>query len=85
MNIERTRQIKSLMLRCKSLKENMVRTLNDSSTSEEGRYASFKTYADVHCELACEVYRTLNLDLNNVKILCYDTSKMKGWADTVWP
>ena len=63
----------------------MVRTLNDSSTNESGRYSPFKTYAEEHRFLACEVCKTLNLDLNTVKIHFYDTRKMKGWADTVWP
>lgn len=85
LDIERKKQIKFLLLRCKSLKENMVRTLNDSSTNEAGRYSPFKAYAEEHSVLACEVCKTLDLDLNTVRIPFYDTSKMKGWADTVWP
>ena len=83
MDIERTKQIKYLLLRCKSLKENMVRTLNDSSTNEAGRFSSFKAYAEEHSYLASEVCKALNLI--NERIPYYDTKKMKGWADTVWP
>ena len=83
LDIEKSRQIKYLLLRCKSLKENMIRTLNDSSTNVSGRYSSFKTYAKEHYFLACEVCKVL--ELTNERILYYDTGKMKGWADTVWP
>lgn len=83
LDIERTKQIRYLLLRCKTLKESMVRTLNDSATNEAGRYSSFKTYAEEHGFLACEVCKAL--ELNNERIPYYDTGKMKGWADTVWP
>lgn len=33
--------------------------------------------------LAREVYEAL--ELSNERIPCYDTTKMKGWADTLWP
>ncbi len=45
MDIEKTKQIRFLLLRCNSLKENMIRTLNDNITDVSGRYAAFKTYA----------------------------------------
>lgn len=83
MDIERTKQIKFLLLRCKSLKENMIRTLNDSSTSVTGRYSSFKTYAEEYSHLAYEVNK--GIDLSKERILLYDVNKMKGWADSVWP
>ncbi|MGN0500771.1 MAG: hypothetical protein ACI4HK_06470 [Ruminococcus sp.] len=83
MDIERTKQIKFLLLRCKSLKENMIRTLNDSSTSVTGRYSSFKTYAEEYSHLAYEVNKVI--DLSKERILLYDVNKMKGWADSVWP
>lgn len=81
MDIERTKQIKFLLLRCKSLKENMIRTLNDSSTSVTGRYSSFKTYAEEYSHLAYEVNKVI--DLSKERILLYDVNKMKGWADSV--
>ena len=83
MNIERAKHIKYLLLRCQSLKENMIRTLNDKSTIESGRYSSFKTYADEHRYLACEIRNFLGL--NNERILYFNTEKMKSWADTLWP
>ena len=83
MDIERTKQIKFLLLRCKSLKENMIRTLNDSSTSVTGRYSSFKTYAEEYSHLAYEVNKVI--DLSKERILLYDVNKMKGWADSFWP
>ena len=61
----------------------MIRTLNDSSTNVAGRFSPFKTYAEEHSYLASEVYKVLNL--TNERIPYYDTRKMKGWADTVWP
>lgn len=61
----------------------MIRTLNDSSTIATGRYASFKKYAEEYGYLAREVYEAL--ELSNERIPCYDTTKMKGWADTFWP
>lgn len=83
MNIEKTKHFKYLLLRCKSLKENMLRTLNDSSTNASGRYSSFKAYAEEYSFLAIEVCKALNL--YNERIITYDTNKMAGWADTVWP
>lgn len=83
MNIEKTKHFKYLLLRCKSLKENMLRTLNDSSTNASGRYSSFKAYAEEYGFLAIEVCKALNL--YNERIITYDTNKMAGWADTVWP
>lgn len=61
----------------------MLRTLNDSSTNASGRYSSFKAYAEEYSFLAIEVCKALNL--YNERIITYDTNKMAGWADTVWP
>lgn len=83
LDIERTKQIKYLLLRCKSLKENMVRTLNDCHTNVSGRYSPFKIYAEEHGFLVREVNKVL--ELKNESIAYYDTGKMKGWADTLWP
>ena len=54
-----------------------------SSTNEAGRFSPFKAYAEEHRYLASEVCKALNL--SNERIPYYDTRKMKGWADTVWP
>lgn len=81
MNIERTRQIKMLLLRCKALKENMIRTLNDTTTIERGRYSSFKTYTEEYGHLAYQVSNLI--DLSNEKIRVYDINHMGNWANTV--
>lgn len=83
MDIEKTKQIKYLLLRCNSLKENMIRTLNDSSSDVSGRYAAFKTYAKEYNYLADEVRNFLKL--YSTRIMYFDVDKMKGWADTLWP
>ncbi len=83
MDIEKTKHIKYLLLRCESLKENMIRTLNDNLTDVSGRYAAFKTYAKEYNYLADEV-RTF-LGLYNTRIMYFDVDKMKNWADTLWP
>ena len=83
MDIEKTMQIKTLLKRCKSLKDSMIRTLSDSSTNVSGRYSSFKTYAQEHNYLTHEVCRVINLDKE--RIIYFDTGKWGGWADTVWP
>lgn len=83
MDIEGTRQIKFLLLRCRSFKENMLRTLNDTSTDPSGRYSAFKIYAEEYSHLATEVGKTIkNYDY---PIMVYDTNKLKGWSDTLWP
>lgn len=83
MDIEKSKQIKYLLLRCNSLKENMIRTLNDSSADVSGRYAAFKTYAKEYNYLADEVRNFLKL--YSTRIMYFDVDKMKGWADTLWP
>ena len=75
--------IKYLLIKCKSLKSNMLRTLNDSSTNETGRYAPFKTYAMEYDYIVSEVCNVL--DLRKERIMGYDIKEMKEWADTVWP
>ena len=82
MHIEKSKHIKFLLLRCKALKENMIRTLSDNSTDVIGRYTSYKHYAEEHACLAKEVCKTL--DLTQERILSYDTEKMKGPGDTTW-
>lgn len=83
MDIERTKRIKMLLLRCKNLKENMIRTLNDATTMESGRYSSFKTYAEEYGYLAYQVNKVI--DLSNERVRVYDINSMKNWADTLWP
>lgn len=83
LDIERTKQIKFLLFRCIAFKENMIRTLNDSSTNPSGRYSAFKTYAEEYSRLAKEVSRRIEID--DIPIMVYDLEKMKGWADTLWP
>lgn len=83
MDIERTKRIKMLLLRCKSLKESAVRTLNDNATAESGRYSAFKTYAEEHVNLAYQVNK--EIDLSSERIRVYDVDNMKEWADTLWP
>lgn len=83
MNIDKMKQIKILLFRCKSLKENMVRTLNDSSTDVTGRYASFKEYAREYNYLVDETSRCL--DLSKTRIMTFNINNIKGWADTIWP
>lgn len=82
MDIEKTKQIKFLLLRCKKLKENMLRTLSDSSTDVTGRYTSYRHYAEEHRYLSNEVGKVI--DLSNERILFYDVNKMKGSGDTTW-
>ena len=45
MNIEKNNYIKMLIFQCKTLKNSVERTLNDTSTMESGRFSSFKMYA----------------------------------------
>ena len=45
MDIDRTKYIKMLIYQCKALKSTVERTLNDTATMENGRFASFKIYA----------------------------------------
>ena len=82
MDIEKTKQIKFLLLRCKNLKENMLRTLSDSSTDVTGRYTSYRHYAEEHAYLSNEVGKVI--DLSKERILFYDVNKMKGSCDTTW-
>lgn len=83
MDIEKTKQIKYLLLRCNLFKDHLIRTLNERATSESGRYAAFKTYAEQYNCLVVEVEKSLVLE--GCPIAVYDLKKMSGWADTAWP
>lgn len=83
MNIERTKRIKMLLLRCQTLKESMIRTLNETATKEIGRYSAFKTYAKEYTNLVYQVAEIIDLSYENLRI--YDANTMAGWRDTLWP
>lgn len=83
MDIKRQQDIKCLLARCNSLKSIMLRTLSDTSVNKAGRYSSFKTYAEEYSFLVHEVAKVI--DLKDERIIVYDTTKMKGWGDTLWP
>lgn len=83
MNIERTKFIKMMLSRCRALKDSAVRTLNDTSVKESGRYSSFRTYAEEYTNIVYLIAE--NLDLSVEKLRVYDVENMKGWGDTVWP
>ncbi|MDE5620263.1 MAG: hypothetical protein K2I80_07055 [Ruminococcus sp.] len=83
MNIERTKNIKMILFRCSALKDNMIRTLNETATIESGRYSAFKTYAEEYTNLAYQVSKII--DLSSEKIRAYNVDTMNGWADTLWP
>lgn len=83
MDIERTKQIKYLLIRCESLRDSLVRALNDTSTNEGGRYSGFKTYAAEFNHLVGEVSKLIGL--NNEGISYYESGSLKGCMDTVWP
>ncbi len=83
MDIERSKQIKYLLIRCESLRDSLESVLKDSSTNESGRYAGFKMYSEEFNHLADEVSRVINI--NNERIISYKTGSLKGCMDTVWP
>lgn len=83
MNIDKKKQIKILLSRCRSLKETMIRTLSDSYTDVTGRYAAFKEYAREYTYLVEETDKCI--DLSKTRIMTFNINKMKGWADTLWP
>lgn len=83
MDIEKSKQIKYLLIRCESLRDSLERVLKDSSTNESGRYAGFKMYSEEFNYLADEVSRVINI--NNERIISYETGSLKGCMDTVWP
>lgn len=83
MDIERTRRIQMLLLRCKALKKCMVRTLNDTATVVTGRYSAFKTYAEEYTNLVYQIGKIIDVSSENLKV--YNIDNMKGWANSVWP
>ena len=83
MNIEKHKQILFLLKRCECLKQRMIRVLDDTSTSESGRYANYKTYAEEYSLLAKKVVKIV--DCSDEIIKTYNCEKMKGWGDTLWP
>lgn len=83
MDIERTKFIKMMLSRCRALKDSAVRTLNDTSVKESGRYSAFKTYAEEYTNIVYLIAE--KLDLSAEKLRVYDVENMKGWGDTVWP
>ena len=83
MDIERSKQIKYLLIRCESLRDSLESVLKDSSTNESGRYVGFKMYSEEFNHLADEVSRFINI--NNECIISYETGSLNGCMDTVWP
>ena len=83
MDIDRTKEIKYLLIRCKSLKESMLRTLSDTTLHPSGRYASFKAYVEEYDYLAKRVIEIVGV--KNERILSFDVKNMKDWGDTLWP
>lgn len=83
MNIERNNYIKMLIVQCKTLKNSVERTLNDTSTAESGRFSSFKMYAVQYNGLATNVTEVLEIDSRT--FATFDIEKMPGWGDSVWP
>lgn len=83
MDIERTKFIKMMLSRCRALKDSAVRTLNDTSVKESGRYSAFKTYAEEYTNIVYLIAE--KIDLSAEKLRVYDVENMKGWGDTVWP
>ncbi len=81
MDIERTKELRFLKCRCKALKDALERTLRDNS-NVTGRYSSYKTYALEYESLVKEIERCI--DLSNVRIMGFNTSKMRGSSDTLW-
>ena len=78
MDIERTKFIKMMLSRCRALKDSAVRTLNDTSVKESGRYSAFKTYAEEYTNIVYLIAE--KLDLSAEKLRVYDVENMKGWG-----
>lgn len=83
MNFDETQAIKILVFQCKALIATIERSLNDSTTKEIGRYASFKTYAMEYNNLVQKVERALKL--TSPAFTTFILEKMPGWGDSVWP
>lgn len=83
MELDRTKYIRLLICQCKSLKENIARSLADVSSKEVGRYVSFRTYAGQFDNLADNVCEVLNIDRRSFAHYNYD--KLSSWGDTLWP
>ncbi|BCN32620.1 PD-(D/E)XK nuclease domain-containing protein [Anaeromicropila herbilytica] len=83
MNIEKSNYIKMLISQCKTLKNSVERTLNDTSTMESGRFSSFKMYAVQYNGLAKNVTDVLEIDSRT--FVTFDVEQMPGWGDSLWP
>lgn len=83
MNIEKNNYIKILIFQCKTLKNSVERTLNDTSTMESGRFSSFKMYAVQYKGLAKNVIDVLEIDSST--FVKFDIEQMPGWGYSLWP
>lgn len=83
MQLDKTNYIKMLIVQCKALKLSVERTLSDSATKENGRFATFGTYAAQYNGLAINVVDVLNLDKRTFPT--FNMDKMPSWGDSVWP
>ncbi|WP_028829049.1 PD-(D/E)XK nuclease domain-containing protein [Proteocatella sphenisci] len=83
MNIEKNNHIKMLIFQCKTFKNSVERTLNDTSTMESGRFSSFKMYAVQYNLLAKNATDVLEIDSST--FVKFDIEQMPGWGDSVWP
>lgn len=72
--------IKSIAARAKALRQAMDAVMQ-GTTPDHGKWSSVNSFVRTYSELARQ-YISIT---NDRSIPVYDSSKLRGWADTVWP
>lgn len=81
-SLKTTKEIKVLLSQLRAFCNTINEILNNSSSSENGRYACYKDMASIYNDFAKKVE-----EVSNVSSMFYifNINELPGWADTVWP
>ena len=83
MDINKTALLKQILMKCKSLKTNVERSLNDSSTEPMGRYVTYKIFANEYNNLVGQTCTLLAISPET--FTRFNVNIMADWADSLWP
>jgi len=81
-NYDKKRALSLLLSQIKALENNVLRTLNDTSTPANSRYVSFKLYAETYNGIASQTETILGLSEKSFSYFL--TQQMQNHMNTLW-
>lgn len=80
--LDETKMMKVLLSQIKALRDTIQDIMNNSEAVEHSRYVSYKDMADTYNDLAEQARNLLKVPS---MFYTFNTDKMAGFGDTVWP